>query len=362
VARRPSLSLWLLLGIVLAAHLWGLEWFAREREALSLLQALPPPMFTRLLQPTEPVRVAAMSPVVAPRPKPPAAAVALKPKPPASAAKAQREQAEEKALAPAPAEAVAASPAEPEPTPVQQAAAAPEPAASASIASIAGLAASAEADAAAMAAWPPDTRLNYRLGGQFRSGPLFGDARVQWQRDGSKYQVRLEMEVRPFTSFAMTSQGDVTPQGLVPRAYEEYRPGKRRAAQFGEQAVTLENGSSVPRPADLQDTASQFVELTHRFSTARDLPRVGQSVTLSLGRPGGVDAWIYDIVETEMLQTPRLGAVEALHLVPRPLKNPRGNITAEMWFAPSLQYLPVRIKVLMGDDTWLDLIVEKIEQ
>ena len=57
-----------------------------------------------------------------------------------------------------------------------------------------------------------------------------------------------------------------------------------------------------------------------------------------------------------------LGPVEAFHLKPRPLANPRGNITAEMWFAPSLQYLPVRIRVAMGDATYVDLMVDKIEQ
>ena len=33
-----------------------------------------------------------------------------------------------------------------------------------------------------------------------------------------------------------------------------------------------------------------------------------------------------------------------------------------MWFAPSLQYLPVRIRVNMGESTYVDLMVEKIEQ
>jgi hypothetical protein len=33
-----------------------------------------------------------------------------------------------------------------------------------------------------------------------------------------------------------------------------------------------------------------------------------------------------------------------------------------MWFAPSLQYLPVRIRVNMGTEAWIELTVEKIEQ
>jgi hypothetical protein len=79
-------------------------------------------------------------------------------------------------------------------------------------------------------------------------------------------------------------------------------------------------------------------------------------------RPGGVDQWTYDVVQREMLELPRLGRIEAFHLKPRPLANARGNIYAEIWFAPSLQYLPVKIKVLMGSEAYLDLLVDHIEQ
>jgi hypothetical protein len=57
-----------------------------------------------------------------------------------------------------------------------------------------------------------------------------------------------------------------------------------------------------------------------------------------------------------------MGDLDTFHLKPRPIANPRGNFTAEMWFAPSLQYLPVRIKVIMGSEAFLDLTVDRIEQ
>jgi hypothetical protein len=131
---------------------------------------------------------------------------------------------------------------------------------------------------------------------------------------------------------------------------------------MGDESITLNDGRRLPRPPGVQDAASQFVELSHRFATGRDVLEVGRSVSLWLARPGGVDLWTYDIVAKQLLQTPELGAVEAFHLKPRPLPNARGNITAEMWFAPSLQYLPVRIRVNMGEEAHLDLIVTKIEQ
>jgi hypothetical protein len=254
-------------------------------------------------------------------------------------------------------------PYDPQLSDVEMGAISPEAAASAAAAA-AAVAASAPASATAVAgaSWPADTRLSYQLGGQFRGGPLYGDARVQWQRNEDRYQVRLDVEIKFLATQTMTSQGEVTPGGLLPRAYEEYRPGKRRTAKFGDEFVTLDNGKTAPRPPGMQDTVSQFVDLAHRFATGRDVLEVGRAITVPLGRPGAVDQWTYDIVEKEILRTPKFGAVEAFHLKPRPMVNARGNIYAEMWFAPSLQYLPVRIQVRMGDVDYLDLIVEKIEQ
>jgi hypothetical protein len=159
----------------------------------------------------------------------------------------------------------------------------------------------------------------------------------------------------------MTSQGVVTEQGLAPSAYEEARAGKRRTTLLQDDKVILSDGSQVPRPDGVQDTASQFVELSHRFASGQLPLEVGRSVGFWMARPGGVDFWVYDVVDKEVLQTPQFGPVEAFHLKPRPVAAARGSVTAEMWFAPSLQYLPVRIRVTTGD-AWLDLLVEKIEQ
>lgn len=384
----------LLAVLVVAGHVLGLEWMAREADQISRLPLMVAPMYTRLLQPTAPAPVVPVAKATVANPRPRAAP---RPRPPASSAEelrrkreaqeqARREQEEEKerqeaqaraeaderarqeqqqvAQAAAPAAPAASAP-QPGASEAQAAASAPQAAASApqGAASAPALAASAAAagDTAALDQWPVDTRLNYSLTGMYR-GPLYGDARVQWQRAGGKYQVRLEAHIQVFGTQVLTSQGEVTPDGLVPRAYEELRPGKRRTAQIGDEVVILDNGRTVPRPPGVQDTASQFVELTQRFASGRETLEVGRSVTLWLARPGGVDKWVYDIVAREALQTPKFGVVEAYHLKPRQITNPRGNINVEMWFAPTLQYLPVKIRITMADEAWLDLLVDHIDQ
>jgi hypothetical protein len=161
----------------------------------------------------------------------------------------------------------------------------------------------------------------------------------------------------------LTSQGEATANGLMPQIYQEKRGSRpARGVRIGDSEVMFADGRVVRRPQGLQDTASQFVELSWRFATGRQKLEVGQVISFWMARPGAIDLWTYDIVGRSMLATPRLGEVEAFHLKPRPIANPRGNITAEMWFAPSLQYLPVRIKVNMGEETFVDLLVERIEQ
>ena len=387
---RPAKLTLALLGVaVLLGHVLGLEWISRQADQISGLTLMAPTMYTRTVKPTTPPPVVASASTGVAKPK---VRAAQRPKLPASSAEElrrkkeaearakreeeERERAEAEADARASAEAAERARAvreeraraEAERARAEQVAQAAAAAASASQptasepAAAASAAASAPAsDTAALDRWPVDTRLTYVLSGQFR-GPLYGDARVQWQRDGGKYQVRLDARIQLFGTQVLTSQGEVTPDGLLPHIYEELRPGKRRTNQFGDEVVVLDNGSIVPRPPGVQDTASQFVELTQRFATGRDVLEVGRSVKIWLARPGGVNEWMYDIVAREPLRTPSFGTVETFHLKPRAVANPRGNITVEMWYAPSLQYLPARIRIVMGEDTWLDLLVDHIEQ
>lgn len=211
-----------------------------------------------------------------------------------------------------------------------------------------------------LAAWPASTRLNYDLHGYFR-GDFYGNARVQWQRQGPRYQAQVDVSVALLLSLRMTSQGRITPAALWPEAYEEERRGKTRTVRFGQEHIQLNDGRNLPRPSGLQDAASQFVQLSQDFATGRQKLAVGETVRLPLGRPGGVDEWVYDVVALDTLNTP-LGPLQAYHLKPRPLAQPRGTVSVEMWFAPALQHLPARIRLTLNPETWLNLTLASVAQ
>lgn len=355
-----SFAFWRLIAALTLAvgllHAVALAWLSSLWQTPSVLRAVATPMFTRVLSASAP-------PVPPPRSSLPARAVRRSPTPATPSPASPLPQA---ALPPGAASDTVAL-AEPEPAPPEPPQppsqdanpAVPKPPASA--AQTPQPPASSPALPPPPDTWPPATRLRYVVGGYYR-GELHGNAHVQWQREGDRYQVQLEVRIGWLAHLTMTSQGRVTANELRPEAFEELNGSRRRHVTVTPQDLVLMNGTRVPRPEGVQDTASQFVEFVHRFATASTPLAVGQTVTLWLARPGGVDQWTYDVTEQETLHTPRHGAVETFHLKPRPLAKPRGPVTAEMWFAPTLQYLPVRIRINLNETTWVDLMVDQIEQ
>ncbi len=352
MARRIPRSLLLALGLVLLGHWTGLSWLRAQLPTMAPLALMREPLFTRVIEPAEPIQP--VQPVLA--------------TPPSREAQPQRRPAvrlRSTALLPVVADATALptlamdedfSAPQTEPLPADDVSGSPlealPPAPATQV---------AETTTPLVDTWPPDTRLVYELKGYYR-GDMYGTGRVQWQREQSRYQVQIDLRMALLVRVALTSQGEVTEAGLLPNAYQEQAPWGERRVSLKDGYVTLHNGTQLPHPHALQDTASQFVELSHRFATGREVLQVGRPVQVWLARPQAFALWTYDVVEEETLELPELGPVRAFHLRPRPIANPQGAITAELWFAPSLQYLPVRVRIVLGSGNYADLLVERIEQ
>ena len=379
---KPRRALAVTTVLVLLLHALALALLSSLLRPPSLLKTMATPFYTRSIAPEVPAVVAAAPAPMEIKPNRPTALIRparaatknkakTNPKP-SQGATAATDVAPEPATEPpevtaqapdTPASAASPAVANDQTTAaaVADASAAPpatEPVAAASAAPAAS--APSAGDAPFLASWPSDTRLTYKLGGNYR-GELHGSARVLWQREGTRYHTAVEMSAGLLASLSFTSQGDITEGGLKPEVYEENVRGRRRGVRIGED-VRLNNGDRIARPEAVQDTASQFVELGHRFSTGQVKLVPGAQVNFSMARPGGIDEWTYDVIGEETLHLPRLGPVPTLHLKPRPLSKPRGPISAEIWYAPSLQYLPVRIRITQGNDNYIDLMVDTIEQ
>ena len=217
--------------------------------------------------------------------------------------------------------------------------------------------------------WPPSTRLTYTLTGNYQ-GPVEGQAQVEWLRSGSRYQVHLNVSVgpsfAPLLSRRITSEGEVTERGLVPSRYDEetkvvLRDPRRLTIWLDKDRVRLPSGTELPRPAGVQDSASQFVQMTWLFTTQPDWLLAGRTIDMPLALPRRLQVWQYDVLQTETLQTPA-GPVQAVHVKPRPDGRTGNDLAAEFWVAPSLQYLPVRIVIRQDANTFVDLLIDRLPQ
>lgn len=363
LSRRTSAALAGLALAVLTLHGLVLDEMAAQRAAWQEVRPMPPRLaaaFVRTLKPSAPPPPPRPAGTVAtparPRPQGPGPDAAQGAAPPASAP----EPAASAVAAAPPAPAASVAPVTPT--------AATEPAAAASqprvAAASAASAASAPGDFQPGPEWPASTRLDYKLRGNYR-GAVTGRARVEWLREGHRYQVHLEVAVgpgfAPLIARTMSSEGVLTPQGIQPERFDEdtrvlLAARRRLTLQFLGQELVFPNGRREGAPAGVQDAASQFVQLTWLFLTGRETLAAGREVRLPLALPRKLYAWRYVIEGEETLDTP-MGPLAAWHL--RPLvENTGSDLRAEVWLAPSLQYLPVRLMIRQDEQTWIDLMLQ----
>ena len=55
-----------------------------------------------------------------------------------------------------------------------------------------------------------------------------------------------------------------------------------------------------------------------------------------------------------------VGRIQTFHLRPRRELRPNRDLVADVWFAPSLQYLPVRLLIRQDENTHIDLTLDRL--
>lgn len=322
--------------VVMGVHFGVADGLARHARSLAEAQTMPARMEVVYVRE---MALAAPPPRLAPAPVK-RRSVAQRVTPPASAPQAIEPAAAEVTAAAEPAAAEVLATAPPDPNPAASA---------------------ADTDAAPPFEWPVSTRMRYLLTGNFR-GEVHGDAQVEWVRSGNRYQVHLDVSVGLLASRRMSSDGDITADGLAPRRYDQetqvaFTDAQRSSVRFEGDQVWLANGQVLPRWPGVQDTVSQFVQLAWMFDSQPGRLRVGEVVELPLAMPRRVSVWVYDVVEEETLYTP-FGEVQAFHLKPRREPRAGGDMVVDIWIAPQLRHLPVRFRIRPDPEAHLDLMLD----
>ena len=203
---------------------------------------------------------------------------------------------------------------------------------------------------------PAPTRLAFDVSGQAKKFAYSARAELLWQHDGNRYEARQEISAFLVGTRTQRSVGTVTEQGLLPEKFSD-KSRSEQAAHFdyakGRVTFSANTPDAVAGPG-VQDRLSLFIQLGAMLAAdpGRFVP--GTQITLTTVSARSADRWTFTVEGPETLDLPA-GPTPALKLLRLPRKD--YDQKAELWVAPGLGYLPVRIKLTQANGDFADLLL-----
>ncbi len=200
---------------------------------------------------------------------------------------------------------------------------------------------------------PPSTQLAYTMTGNAKGLTYHANATLVWNNAGSQYDARMTVSALFLGSRSMTSTGQVGADGLAPTRFSD-KSRTEVAAHFEPekgQITFSANTPSMPWTQGAQDRVSVFMQLGGML--AGDPAAFPQGSTISVYTVGPRDAetWTFAVEATETLQLP-YGELSTLKLSRQPRREFDQKV--EIWYAPSLGYLPVRNRITQANGDFID--------
>ncbi|RZI93526.1 MAG: DUF3108 domain-containing protein [Variovorax sp.] len=202
---------------------------------------------------------------------------------------------------------------------------------------------------------PGSVRLKYDVVGQQGASPMQGVyGEVDWLQDGNAYDARLSLGILFRTLRTQHSRGVVGPTGIEPERFSDTRKTEV-ASHFvrAEGKVVFSNNTpSVPLLAGAQDRLSVVMQLGAMLAGDAARFPVGSTIAIQTVGPRDADIWTFNVGEEETLDL-LYGPMNARKLT----RNPRREFDdkVELWLAPELGYLPVRIKLTQPNGDFADM-------
>ncbi len=206
--------------------------------------------------------------------------------------------------------------------------------------------------------FPASGELSYNATQVSGGQPKNGSGTLKWITDGNDYQLRLESSALFVTLLTQTSVGKLGAEGLQPERFSDKRFNRsEKAAHFQRDVGKISfsgKQNSAPLQSGAQDRLSVLMQLAAMAAGGADqLTQAGQ-VSLQVANTEEADTWMFVVNAAEKIQVPA-GQAMALHMV----RNPRKEFDSrlELWLAPNLGYLPVRILQTEANGNTLELLL-----
>lgn len=205
---------------------------------------------------------------------------------------------------------------------------------------------------------PPSIELAFNATALRDGQPLQGAGRVAWRSDANHYELRYEASALFINLFTQISTGSVGAQGLSPERFSDKRLRRsEQAVHFDRANAQIRFSNNRPAAAlqaGAQDRASVPLQLAALLAGQPERYPAGTSLSFQVAGAEEADLWIFNVLGSEQVSVPA-GVVQALRVTRLPRKEFDARL--DMWFAPSLHYLPIRILQTEANGNSNDLVL-----
>jgi len=198
-------------------------------------------------------------------------------------------------------------------------------------------------------------RLSFEMLGQRGVQPwkgVFGQ--LDWQQDGQRYEAKLSVKVLFRTIRSQSSSGRIVDGALVPERFSETRRQEDVATfQRDQGQVLIGNGAPAAalRPG-AQDRLSVVLQLAALMAADAARHPSGSRIALQTVGTRDAEVWTFEVKDDETVAVPA-GQYAARRLVRTPRR--ADDYQLELWLAPDLGYLPVRMRQTQANGDVIDL-------
>jgi hypothetical protein len=200
---------------------------------------------------------------------------------------------------------------------------------------------------------PGSVRLKYAMTGRSKNLDYTASAELDWLQDGQTYEAKMVVSALFLGSRSMSSSGRITADGLTPTRFAD-KSRSERAAHFQADKGKISFSANTPDAPWLrgaQDRLSVFLQLGSLLAGDPAKYQPGSTLAVYTVGPREADTWTFAVGENETLRLPP-GDMHTVKLTRQAQRD--YDQTVEIWFAPSLDYLPVRSRITQQNGDFID--------
>ena len=202
---------------------------------------------------------------------------------------------------------------------------------------------------------PGSVRLAFDVTGQRGPQPMSGVfGELIWLQNGAEYNARLSLTMLFRTFLRQTSTGRVDGSGIAPTRFSEARKAEVASHLVRDQGkvVFSNNAPTVPLLPGAQDRLSVVMQLGALMAGDPKRFPEGSKIEVQTVGPRDADVWVFNVEGEEPMHVPA-GDFTVRKLTRSPRREFDHKL--ELWLAPEIGYLPVRIRQTQTDGDIIDM-------